>query len=295
MANKKNKFYAVRKGRKPGIYQTWPECQEQVKGYKGAQYKSFKTEEEAKEYINDNESGQQSQTTDKLQMSSSRKRKNSDPIQDLNALALDSQEKRQRNVESSSSTIDSLELDAIELLLDQSIEDILSDTEKNPSTSTSIEKIICYTDGACPNNGKINCTSAGIGVHFPNHKLWDISAKLDLSTLKSETSSNKNTNQTAEVEAIYRAIKLIFDKGFTNLKIFTDSKYSIDSLTKWYKKWQNNNWRTSNGKEVVHRKQFERILELMKKIKVEFEHVAGHAGILGNEIADRLAVAGAQL
>merc|ERR1712157_153053 len=172
-----------------------------------------------------------------------------------------------------------------------------SDTE-NHSTSSSKEKIICYTDGACPNNGKTSCTSAGIGVHFPDHKLWDISAKLDLSTLKSEnenSSSNKNTNQTAEVEAIYRAIKLIFDKGFTNLKIFTDSKYSIDSLTKWYKKWQTNNWKTANGKEVVHRKQFERILELMKKIKVEFEHVAGHAGILGNEIADRLAVAGAQL
>ena len=32
----KNKYYAVRKGRIPGIYRTWSECQKQVTGYPGA-------------------------------------------------------------------------------------------------------------------------------------------------------------------------------------------------------------------------------------------------------------------
>lgn len=36
------KFYAVRKGKKTGIFSTWDECKEQVTGYKGAIYKSFK-------------------------------------------------------------------------------------------------------------------------------------------------------------------------------------------------------------------------------------------------------------
>jgi hypothetical protein len=31
------KFYAVRSGHEPGIYLTWPECQEQISGFKGAQ------------------------------------------------------------------------------------------------------------------------------------------------------------------------------------------------------------------------------------------------------------------
>ena len=36
------KFYAVRKGRKPGIYSTWSECEAQVKGFPKAEYKSFR-------------------------------------------------------------------------------------------------------------------------------------------------------------------------------------------------------------------------------------------------------------
>ncbi|QQK75535.1 viroplasmin family protein [Salicibibacter cibarius] len=43
----KKKYYVVWKGRNPGIYQSWPECQEQVSGYKGARFKSFSSKEEA--------------------------------------------------------------------------------------------------------------------------------------------------------------------------------------------------------------------------------------------------------
>ncbi|PLA63373.1 ribonuclease HI [Streptococcus salivarius] len=42
-----NKYYAVRKGKIPGIYESWGEAETQVKGYSGAEYKSFKTLEEA--------------------------------------------------------------------------------------------------------------------------------------------------------------------------------------------------------------------------------------------------------
>ncbi len=41
------KFYAVRKGRQPGIYTTWPACEEQVKGFPGASYKAFPTKAQA--------------------------------------------------------------------------------------------------------------------------------------------------------------------------------------------------------------------------------------------------------
>lgn len=49
------KFYAVRKGKKTGIFSTWDECKEQVTGFKGAIYKSFKTIGEAEEFIKGNE------------------------------------------------------------------------------------------------------------------------------------------------------------------------------------------------------------------------------------------------
>ncbi|MFR7592197.1 MAG: viroplasmin family protein [Longibaculum sp.] len=47
------KFYAVKKGRQTGIFLTWSECEQQVKGFKGALYKSFLTKEEAQNYLED--------------------------------------------------------------------------------------------------------------------------------------------------------------------------------------------------------------------------------------------------
>ncbi|CAI5469108.1 unnamed protein product [Closterium sp. Yama58-4] len=47
----KTKYYAVRKGHQPGIYLTWPECQRQVNNFKGNEYKTFKTLDEAMSYL----------------------------------------------------------------------------------------------------------------------------------------------------------------------------------------------------------------------------------------------------
>ena len=38
-----SKYYAVKKGKHPGVYKTWSECQQQVSGFSGAIYKSFPT------------------------------------------------------------------------------------------------------------------------------------------------------------------------------------------------------------------------------------------------------------
>ena len=47
----KKKFYAVKQGRKTGMFLTWDDCKKQVMGYPGAIYKSFGTKEEAEEYL----------------------------------------------------------------------------------------------------------------------------------------------------------------------------------------------------------------------------------------------------
>lgn len=46
-----SKFYAVRKGRKTGVFLTWAECQKQVNGFSGPEYKSFPTREAAEAYV----------------------------------------------------------------------------------------------------------------------------------------------------------------------------------------------------------------------------------------------------
>jgi viroplasmin and RNaseH domain-containing protein len=47
----KMKFYAVKVGKTPGVYETWDECSKQVVGFQGAVYKSFPTKEEAIEFV----------------------------------------------------------------------------------------------------------------------------------------------------------------------------------------------------------------------------------------------------
>ncbi len=45
------KTYAVRRGRETGLFQTWTDCQKQIMGFSGAEYKSFKTLKEAEAYM----------------------------------------------------------------------------------------------------------------------------------------------------------------------------------------------------------------------------------------------------
>lgn len=45
------KIYAVKKGLITGLFETWEECKAAVDGYSGAEYKSFKTWEEACVYL----------------------------------------------------------------------------------------------------------------------------------------------------------------------------------------------------------------------------------------------------
>ena len=45
------KFYAVKRGTKPGIYDNWDACKAAVDGFSGAEYKGFATLQEACEYL----------------------------------------------------------------------------------------------------------------------------------------------------------------------------------------------------------------------------------------------------
>lgn len=47
----KKKYYAVRIGKTSGIYLTWQDAEGQVKGFPGAEYKSFETITDAEKYI----------------------------------------------------------------------------------------------------------------------------------------------------------------------------------------------------------------------------------------------------
>lgn len=52
MSQAKKKFYTVWQGRETGVFATWQDCLEQVKGFKDAKYKSFDTQKEAEAALN---------------------------------------------------------------------------------------------------------------------------------------------------------------------------------------------------------------------------------------------------
>lgn len=74
---KAKKYYAVRVGRKPGVYETWAECQAQTKGFSGAEFKSFTARSIAEDAVQngwDNKQGDLNDVTPKT--------KNDDYIKD---------------------------------------------------------------------------------------------------------------------------------------------------------------------------------------------------------------------
>jgi ribonuclease HI len=154
-------------------------------------------------------------------------------------------------------------------------------------------EIIVFTDGSCIKNKLNHNNLCGYGIHYPNGEFPDHSAKFTDTPL---------TNQRTELYAIYKAIENIHnsDKNL-DIKIYSDSEYSIKSLTIWIHNWKKNNWIGSTGKPVMNQDIIEKIDNLIKEHngKIKFQHVKSHTGKLDfesihNDIADKLATSGAR-
>lgn len=107
---------------------------------------------------------------------------------------------------------------------------------------------------------------------------------------------SRQTNQRAELTALSRAIDLA--PKDRHIEIRTDSKYSIDCVTNWFRNWRHNGWKTSAGKAVENKDLVELALEKIENrhrlgSRTEFTWVKGHANEPGNVAADNLAVTAA--
>ena len=84
--------------------------------------------------------------------------------------------------------------------------------------------------------------------------------------------------------------------GATTVRIYTDSEYAINCLTKWVPGWKRGGWKRATGEPVLHRDILEPLHDAWVSLRgVAFlEHVAAHTGrgdalSRGNERADALA------
>lgn len=151
-------------------------------------------------------------------------------------------------------------------------------TEHEPEIQ---KELVIYTDGACRSNGSPKAV-AGYGVYYGDNDTRNISRKL-LGPIQ--------TNNRAELMAVIEALNSL--DSISKATIFTDSTYVEKGLYSWISNWKKNNWKTSTGNTVLNQDLW-KILDECRRLKplVKIKHVKAHSGIIGNEMADRLAVAG---
>ena len=151
-----------------------------------------------------------------------------------------------------------------------------------PSAAKKEADFNIYCDGACsPNPGK---SGTGMAV-YQQQQLIELWYGLY---------QPMGTNNTAELNgllAAFKYAKMHIDQGKT-VQVLSDSKYSIDSITKWAKGWQAKGWTRGKGEEIKNLALVQQCYALYKTMhtKITIRHVKGHANIEGNELADRMAV-----
>lgn len=130
-----------------------------------------------------------------------------------------------------------------------------------------------YTDGSCIGNPGAGGWAAII-LDGKNEKI--ISG-----------SKNNTTNNQMELFAAIKALSN-FDKK-KSFKIFTDSNYVKDGITKWIRNWEKNNWKTSAKKPVKNQELWKKLDKLVKFHDVKWEWIKGHSTNIYNNLADELA------
>ncbi len=137
-----------------------------------------------------------------------------------------------------------------------------------------------YTDGACVGN--------------PGPGGW--AAVIIFDNKKEELLGGEKltTNNRMELTAAIMALEYFSKKekkqlSLKQVKIFTDSIYLKDGITVWINKWEKNNWKTADKKNVKNIDLWKKLQDLVKIIPVEWNWVKGHSNDPINELADKLA------
>ena len=143
------------------------------------------------------------------------------------------------------------------------------------STKRQLKDVAIYTDGGCePNPG-----SGGYGVILISGK-----ARKELSGGFCLTTNNR-----MEIFAAIAGLEAL--KFPCKVRLYSDSRYLVDAITKgWAEKWKANGWRRNKKEKALNVDLWKKLLALCEQHEVRFEWVKGHAGHDHNERCDELAM-----
>jgi ribonuclease HI len=130
-----------------------------------------------------------------------------------------------------------------------------------------------YTDGACSGN--------------PGPGGWG--ALLRFGTVEKELSGSEalTTNNRMELMAAISGLEAL--KKPARVKLYTDSIYVRDGITKWLKGWKAKGWLTADKKPVKNKELWQRLEAATHIHKIDWLWVKGHSGHPENDRVDQLA------
>lgn len=85
--------------------------------------------------------------------------------------------------------------------------------------------------------------------------------------------SGRATNNCGEIQASTLAIQLAADCGVKKLCINTDSKFLINSVTKWMTGWKRNGWKLKSGQMVKNVIDFKQLDNMIAKYSIVIKWV----------------------
>lgn len=137
------------------------------------------------------------------------------------------------------------------------------------------KEVEIFTDGAC--SGNPGAGGYGVILRFGN-------ISKELSGGEAHTTNNR-----MEIMGVIAGLTAL--KEPCEVKIYSDSKYVVDSINLgWAKKWRSNGWKRGKNEPALNSDLWEKMLNLIEKHDVKFIWVKGHAGHAENERCDTLAV-----
>jgi ribonuclease HI len=143
-----------------------------------------------------------------------------------------------------------------------------------------------YCDGACePNPG-----NAGSGIVVYRHG--------KLAELWYGLYNSEGTNNSAELSALHHGLRMAQTEidADNSVQVLSDSQYSLNCIRTWAAGWEKKGWKRKQEGDIKNLEVIQAAYTTYKEIEdeVQLTHVAGHAGIEGNELADRMAMLAVQ-
>lgn len=249
----KAKVYAVLRGRKPGVYSTWAECEKQVKGFPNAAFKSFSTVVEALEWIGNGE-----KERGEIGKAGSTKGRQSNFTGSSAGSVL-----------KAATQSNSVKLDS------SNAEEYFSTDHLDTNVLPNImPKNYAFVDGSYNANYKGRAVYGYGGLVHVNGQEETIQGT------GWEEEYIVSHQIPGEAFGSIKAIEKAIEMGADHIVIF----YDYAGIGHWAtsgKRWK--------AEKPIAKEYVRRFDELAQKIKVNFYHVKAHTQIEGNELVDRLA------